>query len=54
MKNIEYFKEQFSNLFKEMEIVHGKCRSVTIEHGNEVRDISGHAVEEMIDVNITF
>lgn len=54
MKNIEYFKEQFTRLFKELEIVHGRCKGVEVYHGEELKDIKGNIVTENIVVEIDF
>lgn len=54
MKNIEYFKEQFTRLFKELEIVHGHCKGVEVYHGEELKDTNGNIVRENIVVEIDF
>jgi hypothetical protein len=54
MKNIEYYKDEFTRLFREMELIHGRCESVTIEHGNEMMDATGDVIAENIEVGIKF
>lgn len=54
MKNIEYYKDEFTRLFNEMEIVHGRCESVGISHSGDVKNSLSETVFDNIVVNINF
>ncbi len=51
---IDEYKKKFSDLFKEIEKEHGKCESVKVYHGEEIKDSYGRTCAENIIVEIHF
>ena len=51
---VDEYKTKFADLFMEMEKEHGRCRSVEMYHGQEIKDFNGEPVRANIVVKIDF